>query len=398
MSDPETITSKIEDRYRVSLDDKLFSLARKPGATLQSVICGACGAFPTIVLKRLRELGLADRLPFESEMGEEPNKSAIVPELHLLDFEWYFTKKTSERIADLLINRTKNHLCLSAPTVASAICGRLSRTVLVDRNSLIKYRFRDNKDFLTFIVSDINDPLPISNSFDAIFFDPPWYPEFFAHWLWQASKFIQIGGLIAFPLFQSLMRPTAQFERLEILKEASRLGKIRIEKEIITYETPIFEQESMVESGIAIRANWRHADLVLIEINEKPEKTAYSERIINDDIWDTFLIGQQVIKLRKNRECEGGFVFGPVDGCPNYLLPSVSRTDPRRAQIDIWTSRNRVARVGKWELVSNILRHLACGHSFEELGTYPLITAMDSKSRQKLIADLRMILCSQVVI
>ena len=54
------------------------------------------------------------------------------------------------------------------------------------------------------------------------------------------------------------------------------------------------------------------------------------------------------------------------------MLDSVSRQDPRRKLVDLWTSRNRVAVVGERELVASALWQLsAVGQSLEGLVQEP---------------------------
>ena len=60
----------------------------------------------------------------------------------------------------------------------------------------------------------------------------------------------------------------------------------------------------------------------------------------------TYIVESQVIKLRHRSEPPGGpTTVQRLPGCKGYTLPSVSRRDTRRALVDVWTSRNRVASV-----------------------------------------------------
>ena len=78
-----------------------------------------------------------------------------------------------------------------------------------------------------------------------------------------------------------------------------------------------------------------------------------------DEGWTTFRVDHQVVKLRDRRD-EARFEDQPplesIDGCPGHVMTSVSERDPRRRLIDLWTSRNRVARVRDHETVVKWLR------------------------------------------
>jgi hypothetical protein len=61
------------------------------------------------------------------------------------------------------------------------------------------------------------------------------------------------------------------------------------------------------------------------------------------------MVGSQLVSVRKqpamqaHRPRRGGSALLPVPGVPDWVLDSVSARDPRRGDVDIWTSRNRVA-------------------------------------------------------
>jgi hypothetical protein len=347
-----------------------------------------------VVLERLKRLGIAESIPIEPEMAIGTNPTIAGPELHPLDFEWYFTKKTSEDLAEDLSKQAEEVLCLSAPTVAAAVSRLQRRVVLVDHNPMILHRVKGDMRFLQFIIADIANPLPLKDHFDAVFFDAPWYPEFVSLWLWRASQLVRAGGLIAFALFPPLLRSTAKTERDRILNQASQLGPIEVQEAALLYDTPLFEQEAMAQSGLVMTSGWRRADLAVLRVTNTPERSAATAITISqpEEIWDSFLIGTQVVKLRHNIGNKGDFILAPVEGCTDYVLPSVSRRDPRRKQIDLWTSRNRVARVGRRDMVSWILEDLTKNRDLESPQKHTALSSLNKDSQKQILGILRVML------
>src|ERR1700686_1509893 len=220
MSENERATDSIEESYVTRLDRALIAATPSSGTTFLSVLRSVRGAFPTLVMERLRKLG-RDKLLREAPLsgfGGEPTISG--PELHPLDFEWYFTPDCADRVAELLISQAGDILCLAAPTVAFAIGHRGRQVVLLDNNPLINLRLPSDSSNLQFTVCNLYDPLPLDKSFAVIFFDSPWYIEPVTYWMWQASKIVAAGGTVAFSLFPSLLRPGAEDERSHILAQA----------------------------------------------------------------------------------------------------------------------------------------------------------------------------------
>jgi len=380
-----------ERAYLATLDNRLSTLASRSGATFESVIREARGAFPTLVLQRLRALGLDRNLPVEQGVNTTFEASFSGPELHPLEFEWYFTPRCANDLAGILTNYAGLVLCLGAPTVAAAIARQGQRALLVDCNPLILDRIPKGLAGLQFILFDLLNPLSLRASFPVVFFDAPWYPEFTSLWLWQASQAVRPGGLIAFALFPPLLRPEAEHESSQIVKQASILGPVELLEGALSYETPLFEQEALARCGVRITTSWRRADLVLVRIRNIPQ-TAPPIIRNSKEKWDTFLLGQQVVKLRMPTRGESGIILAPLEDCPDYVFPTVSRRDPRRDQIDLWTSRNRVARVGRRDIVYTILDHLAKGSDIDKLLELPALSSVSLKNRRQLISSLRLIL------
>jgi hypothetical protein len=282
--------------------------------------------------------------PYAPPWWEAP-RTRGVPELHPADFEWYFTREIAEELASNLTLNGRHHALLGVPTVAVTAARRGLRPVLIDRNLLVRRRFSEINDRrVHFLPADLNRPLRVSpgRRFDTVFFDGPWYWENTMYWLWQSVNLLRRKGVIQFSLFPARTRPTAPLERETILAYAERIGKTSVYTDALVYETPVFEVEALTSSP---SAPLRHGDLVRIEVNGRPRPPPPPTPAV-EPAWTTFVFGTQVVKVR--RRCFGptGALLSPIPGCDGFRLQSVSRRDPLRTHVDVWTSRNRVARVG----------------------------------------------------
>jgi hypothetical protein len=384
-------SNKVEEAYLSALDSRLSILAREPGATFLTILRGARGAFPTLVAERLKGLGMSDLLPQETAPAGQAASGATGPELHPLDFEWYFSSESATQIAELLAAQGGDILCLATPTAAATLARRGLKVLLLDNNPLNKLRLPAGLSNLQFRVFNLYDPLHLDRSFPVVFFDAPWYAEPVTYWLWQASQAVSPGGIIAFSLFPPLLRPGAESERSRILAQARAMGEVEIREEALSYETPLFEQEALARCGLRITTAWRRGDLVLVHVNRRPRMSP-PPSLSADDEWETFLIGTQVVKLRKHTRGAQNFILAPLDDLGDYIFPTVSMRDSRRAQIDLWTSRNRVSKVGRRDLVASVLAGLAQGMSIADIAESPVLSPLAVNDREALLTNLCLIL------
>jgi hypothetical protein len=365
--------------YLSAVDAQLLSASRNGARALEEFVRSARGASPSLVRDRLAELGLS--VPTQGvarALSEQP-----CPELHPLDYEWYFSRICAQSVAEKLSQLPSPILCLGAPTVAKALAEIGHSVVLIDRNPLVEVRLGRLHDRIQLQTTDLTHLIRASHQFGTVFFDAPWYPEQEELWLWQATRAVRPGGTIAFSLPPPLLRPMALTDRVAILHEAERIGDVSIEEEVLTYDTPLFEAEALRASGLPLLPNWRTSDLVLIT-NVRGLAERHARDRFDRDIWDTWVIGCQVIKLRRTPGSNSTPPLQSIPGTVDWVYHSVSRRDPSRASIDLWTSRNRVAKVGQWTLVVEALDAL----SREEDGRSWLPVAVGGSDLESLSAIL----------
>lgn len=377
--------------YLARLDRRIRDIASVPTATIKNVIRGGRGAFPTLVYERLRQQGLHETLPDGDVNHEVVTETVNHPELHPLDFEWYFTTDTATALADTLETEEEPVLCLGTPTVAYCLAQRDVKVTLVDRNRLLRERFSDDLDSLTFVRQDVTDRFELEETYPVAFFDPPWYPEHVHTWLARACQHLATSGQVYFVLFPPLTRPGAVDERNEIRDLVHKIGDLSIDREAVTYRTPGFEQAVLRDSDTPVVQDWRRADLVRVAVTN-PDSIPGPPEMEREDKWDTFVTNGQVVKLRREPVSDPSSPITPLEGCEEYILPSVSRRDARRQNVDLWTSRNRVAAVGDRKVVVEALHLLAGGKELSDLTSTDFRMDVDSQQIETLLDGLAAVL------
>lgn len=306
-----------------------------------------------------------------------PSKVILEPafdfreELHPLLYEWYFTRPSTEFVAQIAASAADNWLCLGTPSVASELTKHRGRLQLVDADPAVVGRFKELRGIPGLSISEVGGDRSLSVA-DVTIIDPPWYLGDVYRWLRIARSNTRDGGTIVAPIFPELTRPAAWRERGEILALAETVGTVELHPTAVSYSTPRFELETLRALGLPDPGDWRVADLLVIRnVQGKPAWPRENAIHLADTGWSTFLVNEQVIKLRIRVTGGASRALWPIEGCPGNVLTSVSERDPRRASVDLWTSRNRVAQVGNRELIAVWLRLLEDPESRDRLLANP---------------------------
>jgi hypothetical protein len=314
------------------------------------------GVFPTEVVRYDPDLTtLFERTPAYSV-------AEYSPELHALQYEWYFTPSTARELSrEFVTNRTIT-VCMGVPTVALAAVRERKNPILIDNNAHLLLRFPELTRASEVHIMDALRTSRIEFGADVAIFDSPWYIGDVLGWLKTASHVVRPGGTIVFALFPSLIRPAAILERDLIVEVASAIGKAEITEDALAYETPLFEHEALNASRLQV-GDWRRGDLVVIKnvkANANRFPAAPSRREI-DGPWQTFLIGRQIVKTRNSARVLADELLARVG--ESFVFPAVSARDAARSEIHVWTSRNRVAAVADSRVLADILSRIADGAS-----------------------------------
>lgn len=146
------------------------------------------------------------------------------------------------------------------------------------------------------------------------------------------------------------------------------------------YYTPQFEQETLANKGIDAK-NWRRGDLALFVSDgiRLPENIALR---VEEDQWHELIVGKIKVKVRVGDENPNKYVSPELldfaDG--KVALPTVSRRDPIRSEIDLWTSTQRgfkiKGRKAIWKIVEGIRDNLSLEDILENIRQAYLVAAI----------------------
>jgi hypothetical protein len=264
-----------------------------------------------------------------------------LPDPHPLDFDWRFTRETVARLIAITAN-AKRILVVGAPSVAAEL-SRIGRAFVgIDRQPPyvpMPVGAYHTLDLRYDAVGALN-----LGSFDAAILDPPWYPDDAQTWIAQISPLVEETGYILLSVWPPEVRDDANRERLDLIKQAEEFGQIKIDDNELRYLTPFFEQSALKAQGKDVRVDWRRGALATIIVGDGERTRAIALRPRPKVVWERFVLDDYQLALRRppalpvaepelHRVAEG------------WVLPDVSRRNPLRTGIDLWTSNNLAARV-----------------------------------------------------
>lgn len=312
--------------------------------TLQEVLPKMRGAPPEIVIRLRPELANCGHF----DASEIPSEQSNSYEPHPLDFDWRFREETIDRVAGLIGAKSKPIVLMGVGSLERTLRNRGAAVELFDRNPAIQHATL--VDFETTTKSVVGTSVPRIKH-PIVLLDSPWYVRDLLVWLNFAIDAFNDVSILYFALWPELVRPTASQEREFILERFETFGSVRIWKDYLSYDVPLFEQLAYRERGVRIDFCWRKGDLVEVRPRKQLENFPISTSQRNQT-WTRVLLGKRQIAIRDTIDSEMPNLRR-LEGAESWHLDSVSRRDPRRSQIDFWTSNNIVARLdGSREFVS----------------------------------------------
>jgi len=202
----------------------------------------------------------------------------------------------------------------------------------------------------------------LQGAYEVAVMDPPWYPDDYELWLARLLPLLRPGATFFTTLFPDLVRPSAHSERDQLCRYLHRLGRVRLLPRFAVYSTPPFEAEVLSRVGLGSVPKWRISPLFEVTLADGAHDRGPPERARKKaPQWNRFVIGQQTVAVATTPGNSGVFSYTP--GAESCALNSVSRRDPRRSRINVWTSRNWVAEVSGTETLDRFLGYVASGMS-----------------------------------
>jgi hypothetical protein len=270
-----------------------------------------------------------------------------LPLPHPLDFEWRFAQGAIATLTDATISLAPpgaTVALISTPTFAATPVAALADRAIdywgLDAQALCALgltahlRWTHRVDFLRKCLPD--------ESYSVVVMDPPWYEEYMRRSLYFAAAAVAVDGhlLLAMPALGT--RPDIAQENERALEWTEQLGFVlkSVERGCLRYETPLFERNALRAAGILnVGAEWRRGDLWILR-----KEASHSMEWPGDlacQPWQEIVL--EGVRVRVDTDAT------PVGVDPSLrtivhgdVLPSVSRRDPRRAAVRVWTSGNRV--------------------------------------------------------
>jgi hypothetical protein len=339
--------------FRQQADAWLSSLNDETITDLHEVFRLSPGYYPTTLVELWRDeinrRGLADAsLPQANSNGE-----VRLPVCHPCDYEWRFTDETAMTLLDQVASDLSSGALvahLGTPTTFALGYKYLAtlRHVLFERNMAIVDALHATEHVYAI---DLYTDEPPALGADAAILDPPWYPADTCAFLVATSRICKAGARIVLCQPALATRPGVAEERAALLGELPRLGLIcrRVDAARIRYHMPHFEASSLkiAAPNLSVPDDWRVGDVLLLEkIDDAP---SLLKRPVSTESWREVIFGPVRIKLRRAGATDLGSLV------PGDILDTVSRRDPIRARIGLWTSGNRVFSLEDYEAIGKLI-------------------------------------------
>lgn len=328
------------------------------------------GVYPTVAFDSFRRLVESGRISTNqrkisraSETNGSSSRSVFRPPViqHPLDFDWRFTPAAAEFLhkeCEMRVASGKTVALLGVPSlcILATSRGDARRYVFIDKNPLPYTSLDSTALNLEFLQKDLlYDAIPNLGA-ELVIADPPWYPDQMKGFLWSAAQTCADGGTILASVPPVGTRPGIREEITELSEwvQTIGLGKPTIQAGMLPYQTSLFEHNALNHAGITgLPIDWRRGDLAIftklhLTTCVRPEPTSAEPEWLEEEFDGVR------IKIRPYDEEEflDPTLLRVVTG---DILQSVSRRDPIRELVDVWTSGNRIfACVGR-NVLHNIL-------------------------------------------
>jgi hypothetical protein len=282
-----------------------------------------------------------------------------LPIPHPLEYYWANDPPSLELLIRRVERLTAANACvvyLGAPNIYELARRSLldRRHILLDRSDLRTSALRTSAsdDTAIMCLDLLIDPLPDLRA-DAVVMDPPWYPEHVKSFLWAAAALAEPGASVLTSYPPVGTRPGIGAEREDFLRWAATAGmEFRGQDSgLLRYLSPGFERSAYAAAGLpGVPRVWRGGDLLQFTAGEL---TIARPPVDDPEEWTPYSIREIPIWVRTpSGKTPSSQTTGSSDSDPvgplvtsivaGDVLPSVSRREPLRAAVSVWSSRNRV--------------------------------------------------------
>lgn len=353
--------------FALRIDGLVDAQLRAGASGFADLLLRLPSVYPAEVLDALDRLSYKGRLPkiAQERLRHEarqrplslPEGRSLLPLPHPLDYEWRFTPNTSRKLLDCAADLTSSGsdiLLFGTPGLAvEALALPIARRVafLAEENGVTRRLIALNRiTGSPLSIAFCSAGLPCESA-DAVVLDPPWYMDFIRPMLEAAAAACRPRGIVLLSIPPAATRPSADDDRNATVRFAARLGLELIEHAplAIVYDTPFFESNALAAAGVHVPPCWRRGDLLVlrkVRAGLRPTLPKSGRR----RGWVEVTVGRMRLFVRPASTTPSGLV-GLLPLVEGDVLPTVSRRDPRRSAVDVWTSGNRVFRTDNALLV-----------------------------------------------
>jgi hypothetical protein len=282
--------------------------------------------------------------------GEDDGENSVLPVPHPLDYDWRFSAGTAKWLRSQCVQSSRpgdTVALLGVPTVmsAAALMPQGRRWVLLEASPVTTGALSQLAPGEVVRCDLSRDELP---SLDAqvVVADPPWYPEHTRVFVWAAAQLTRPGAAVLLAQPPVATRPGILAERAGVLAFAQQAGLDpgAIRPGALAYVSPPFERRALEASGLgqAVPLTWRRGDLIVLH-RAAVAGGAARPALDASESWREIVLHGARIRFRVDRPPAGE----PADPQLLHLidadvLASVSRRDPLRQHVSVWTGSNRV--------------------------------------------------------
>lgn len=230
-------------------------------------------------------------------------------------------------------------LLLGCPSLVATLGHLGRRGSLIERNP----NYLSPSDGFDVINIDLRFGMPKlagEYRYDLCVIDPPWYLHEFIRWMNIGLSQINLGGSILFSLWPETVRPSAKHEHSSIFEALSGVGRVETIGKTV-YRLPAFEE--VIFAATRLLPPQREG-LLLRLIKQTEHLLDDSPFPFTGSEWFRFTLSGEQVALKVCAQ-EQQFVNTYEFDLAPFVLKSTSRRDPILPHINIWTSRNRVARL-----------------------------------------------------
>jgi hypothetical protein len=319
------------------------------------------GAYPGDVLATVDRLAancLLDpatsrRLRTPASPGEENQEGrTLLPDPHPLDYDWRWDPRTIRMLLARCIRATRpgdTIALLGTPTLLAATAGHHERHWLLLEASEATAAALASQYPARVVRCDLAvDELPLLHA-QVVVADPPWYPADTRVFMWAAARLSVPGAVVLLAQPTPATRPGVLDERASILSFAHRTGLdvTGLHPAALAYTSPPFERAALDAAGLLplVPLTWRRGDLIELRrtASSSPPPAARPQAQCSERWREVTLDGAR-IRFRLDVPAQDGTPRDPrlVPLVRGNIMPAVSRRDPVRGQVRVWTAGNRV--------------------------------------------------------